>query len=379
MYVVESKVDGNLYCFMCDVSHIKVEGRRGGFKEDMSRRNSSRIKSMSHNAKAKRQDPVSTSSLIRMERPDPPPQSAQVTQSAARKPPRRRSSTSDVNTKQSESAKRRGDLTSNTQTQREEEGRTSTTNTSRLLQRSSTGSSSRRRSSINSNGGDINNQTLDQVRRVFEKKRSEKTLDLHLERPSVPHVPSRRLPPNRRHSMQNDTRQHHRDTRIGKEDESERPADLTSFFERKGSEGIGQRQEGLVSYKVGDTLKCSTHSLRFSSTEQAAKVLSDIPINTPLFVKRTDRYWSYATLIERIRDENSQLTHVVVSLTNANGNEGGIMKTKIIQSSRWPVCLMMVNSRKVLTTAIVRDDDDDDETNVSVQALSGKDGCSPSV
>ena len=57
------------------------------------------------------------------------------------------------------------------------------------------------------------------------------------------------------------------------------------------------------------------------------------------------------------------------------------MKTKIIQSSRWPVCLMMVNSRKVLTyKAIVRDDDnDDDETNDSVQALSGVDGCSPSV
>ena len=131
---------------------------------------------------------------------------------------------------------------------------------------------------------------------------------------------------------------------------------------------------------MGDTLKCSTHSLRFSSTEQAARVLSDIPINTPVFVKRTDRYWSYATLIERIRDENSQLTHVVVSLTNANGDEGGIMKTKIIQSSRWPVCLMMVNSRKVLSTAIVKDNDvSDDETNDSVQALSGVDGCSPSV
>ena len=182
--------------------------------------------------------------------------------------------------------------------------------------------------------------------------------------------------------MQDDIRgQHHRDTCIGKEDE--RPADLTSFFERKGSGGSGrQRKEGLVSYKVGDTLKYSTHSLRFSSTEQASKVLSDIPINTPLFAKRTDRYWSYATLIERIRDENSQLTHVVVSLTNANGNEGGgIMKTKIIQSNRWPICLMMVNSRKVLTyKAVVRDNDvSDDETNDSVQALSGVDGCSPSV
>jgi len=183
--------------------------------------------------------------------------------------------------------------------------------------------------------------------------------------------------------MQDDIHRHHRNrTSIGKEDE--RPADLTSFFERKGSGSGGssqsQRQE-VVSYKVGDTLKCSTHSLRFSSTEQAAKVLSDIPINTPLFVKRTDRYWSYAILIERIRDENSQLTHVVVSLTNANRVEGGIIKTKIIQSNRWTICLMMVNSRKVLTyKAVVRDDvGDDDETNDSVQALSGVDGCSPSV
>lgn len=317
-----------------------------------------------------------------MQKPDPPPHSAQVTQSTARRPPRRRSSTSDVNTKQSEGAKRR-DLTSSLNNitqhrrrgQEEEEGRTSTTR--QLLQRSSTGRSSRRRSSINSSG-DISNQTLEQVRRVFEKKRSKKTLEL--DRPSVPHVPSRRPPPNRRHSMQDDIRgQHHRDTRGGKEDE--RPDGLTSFFERKGSGGSGRQREEVVSYRVGDTLKCSTHSLRFSSTEQAAKVLSDIPINTPVFVKRTDRYWSYATLIERIRDENSQLTHVVVSLTNANGDEGGIMKTKIIQSSRWPVCLMMVNSRKVLTyKAVVRDDDnDDDETNDSVQALSGVDGCSPSV
>ena len=347
----------------------------------MSRRES-RIKSCSCSipldtdvkVKCKRQgqeDPVSTSSLIRMQKPDPPP-SSQVTQSMARRPPRRRSSTSDVNVKQSESAKRR-DLTSSYNKnihQHQEVGHSN----SRLLQRNSTGSSSRSRSSINSNG-DINKQTLDQVRRVFEKKRSEKTL----ERPSVPqpHVANKRPPPKRRHSMQDDTGG---DTRVGKEDE--RPDGLTSFFERKCSGGSGrQRQEGLVSYKVGDTLKCSTHSLRFSSTEQASKVLSDIPINTPVFVKRTDRYWSYATLIERIRDENSQLTHVVVSLTNGNGDEGGIiMKTKIIQSSRWPVCLMMVNSRKVLTyKAVVRDDVSDDETNDSVQALSGKDGCSPSV
>ena len=204
-----------------------------------------------------------------MQRPDPPPQSAQATRSAARRPLRCRSSTSDINTKQSESAKRRGDLTSSLNNitqhrrrgQEEEEGRTSTTR--QLLQRSST-DSSRRRSSINSNG-DISNQTLEQVRRVFEKKRSEKTLEL--ERPSVPHVPSRRPPPNRRHSMQDDTRgQHHRNrTRVGKEDE--RPADLTSFFDRKGSGGSGRQREEVVSYKVGDTLKCSTHSLRFSSTE----------------------------------------------------------------------------------------------------------------
>jgi len=347
----------------------------------MSRRKSSKsscsIPLDAEKVKSQRQeDPIaiSTSSLIRMERPDPPPQSAQVTQSTAtRRPPRRRSSTSDINTKQSEGAKRR-DLTSNSNTLQTQHQK----GHNRLLQRSSTGRSSRRRSSINSNG-DINNQTLDQARRVFfEKKRSEKTLEL--DRPSVSHVPSRRPPPNRRHSMQDDIHRHHRDTRIGKEDE--RPADLTSFFERKGSGGNSQSQrQEVVSYKVGDTLKCSTHSLRFSSTEQAAKVLSDIPINTPLFVKRTDRYWSYATLIERIRDENSQLTHVVVSLTNANGDEGGIMKTKIIQSSRWPVCLMMVNSRKVVLTyeAIVRDDVSDDKTNDSVQALSGVDGCSPSV
>ena len=49
--------------------------------------------------KNKRQDPVSTSSLIRMQKPDPPPSVTQST--ATRRPPRRRSSTSDVNAKQS--------------------------------------------------------------------------------------------------------------------------------------------------------------------------------------------------------------------------------------------------------------------------------------
>ena len=114
-------------------------------------------------------------------------------------------------------------------------------------------------------------------------------------------------------------------------------------------------------YKVGQTLQDATsHSLRFTSKSQATKLLSQLSLNTPLFVKRTSNNqqwqaqwqarWSYCLLVKHIYNE-SKLIGVEVSLTDIQ-EEGkdkkSRVRTKIIEERYFERWLMMVNYKTVL-------------------------------
>ena len=79
----------------------------------------------------------------------------------------------------------------------------------------------------------------------------------------------------------------------------------------------------------------------------------------PLFVKRTDRHWTYGILVERTCDEiNGELKSVVVSL---NGDERRT-RTKVLDSTKWEQCLMMINLRTVLVLNTNSNGEDDETT-----------------
>jgi len=108
-------------------------------------------------------------------------------------------------------------------------------------------------------------------------------------------------------------------------------------------------------YKVGQTLQDATsHSLRFTSNLQATKLLSQLPINTPLFVKRTSNQqwqaqWSYCILVKHIYNE-SKFIGVEVSLTDIEEGKDkkGRVRTKVIEERYFERWLMMVNAKTVL-------------------------------
>ena len=122
-------------------------------------------------------------------------------------------------------------------------------------------------------------------------------------------------------------------------------------------------------YEVGQTLDNPTHSLRFSSMKQASRLLTGIPMKWPVFVKRTDRHWTYGILVERTCDEiNGELKSVVVSL---NGDERRT-RIKVLDSTKWEQCLMMINLRTVLVLN-TNPNGEDDEINESNKALAVED------
>jgi len=46
-----------------------------------------------------------------------------------------------------------------------------------------------------------------------------------------------------------------------------------------------------ASYRIGENLRSPSHSVSFSSLAQATILLSKLPINSPIYVKRTNRQW----------------------------------------------------------------------------------------
>lgn len=114
-------------------------------------------------------------------------------------------------------------------------------------------------------------------------------------------------------------------------------------------------------YQVGQTLRIESHSLPFSSSEQAHELLSKLPLGSPLFVKRTSGEWAYASLVARHRNGD----RLTMSLNQEKNTR------KRCDRDSWEECLRLVNDRAIsadasffaaiaaiTTTATVAADDD---------------------
>jgi len=156
----------------------------------------------------------------------------------------------------------------------------------------------------------------------------------------------------------------------------------TSSTPPSKEEKYTDENEEKYSYKAGQSLQDATsHSLQFTSKTQATKLLSQLPINTPLFVKRTSNQqwqaqWSYCVLAKHIYNED-KLISVEVSLTDIQegGKDKKRVRTKVIEERYFERWLMMVNYKTVLvqestatpTTSLPADCDVDDQTDMATR------------
>jgi len=92
-------------------------------------------------------------------------------------------------------------------------------------------------------------------------------------------------------------------------------------------------------YQIGQTLAKKRHSVPFTSPIQATTLLTELPLNSPLFVKRTSREWTYAILAEKVTNDLGKLS-LVVYLKNNGKNK------KILERSKWERCLRLVKQNK---------------------------------
>lgn len=93
----------------------------------------------------------------------------------------------------------------------------------------------------------------------------------------------------------------------------------------------------VVRYRVGDARARPAHSVRFASTAQASALLAELPLKSPLFVKRTSHAFTYAVLVSRTDGGNGGARLVV-----AMDRDG--TRTKTLERKHWVSCLRLVNA-----------------------------------
>eukprot|EP00581_Thalassiosira_minuscula_P006261 CAMPEP_0183746522 /NCGR_PEP_ID=MMETSP0737-20130205/66797_1 /TAXON_ID=385413 /ORGANISM="Thalassiosira miniscula, Strain CCMP1093" /LENGTH=1528 /DNA_ID=CAMNT_0025982219 /DNA_START=266 /DNA_END=4853 /DNA_ORIENTATION=- len=91
-----------------------------------------------------------------------------------------------------------------------------------------------------------------------------------------------------------------------------------------------------IHYNIGSALMHKSHALAFTSPSQAFILLTKLPLNVPLFVKRTTKKWSFGKLVGRATDENGEMSLVVVL-------DGKGKVRKVLERSKWQKCLRLVN------------------------------------
>lgn len=94
----------------------------------------------------------------------------------------------------------------------------------------------------------------------------------------------------------------------------------------------------IARYQVGDTRASRAHSLPFDSPSQASAVLAQLPLQSRLFVRRSDRNFTYAVLVDRRDSGRNGGTSLVVAL-----DQGG-KRTKVLERRHWEMCLRLVNT-----------------------------------
>jgi len=88
-------------------------------------------------------------------------------------------------------------------------------------------------------------------------------------------------------------------------------------------------------YEIGQTLAEKRHSAPFASLAQATALLTELPLDSPLFVKRTSGEWTYAVLADRATNDSGKPS-LVVHLKDGGKNK------KILERRKWERCLRLV-------------------------------------
>ena len=96
-----------------------------------------------------------------------------------------------------------------------------------------------------------------------------------------------------------------------------------------------------VRYRVGDTRVSPNHSARLPPPAVAEALLAELPLGSPLFVRRSNQRFTYAVLVRREREGDSGTGAVVVALDAAG------KQTKVLERRHWQTCLRLVNTREV--------------------------------
>ena len=87
------------------------------------------------------------------------------------------------------------------------------------------------------------------------------------------------------------------------------------------------------------------HSITFTSSCQASILLTKLPINSPLFVKRTNQEWTYAILVGKLKDSYGDMS-LIVALDSS-----GKVK-KILERSKWDRGIRLVYRNDVDTSSL---------------------------
>jgi hypothetical protein len=96
-----------------------------------------------------------------------------------------------------------------------------------------------------------------------------------------------------------------------------------------------------IRYQVGDTRIDHAHSISFDSSTQASALLAQLPLQHPLFVRRSNQTFTYSILVGRMNNGDEGEVSLVVAL-----DESGTLK-KVVERRKWGTCLRLVNSRRV--------------------------------
>ena len=137
--------------------------------------------------------------------------------------------------------------------------------------------------------------------------------------------------------------------------------DQSDVFHYDNHSSSALKIEHYHQYQVGEKLRDESHSIAFTSSAQAKILLSKLPVNSPLFVKRTSREWTYAIVVRwideqeqhpdvsdtegRVVKEEELRSSLVVSLHSTRNSR------KVLHRNQWEKCLRLVNSK-----AVVKDD-----------------------
>jgi len=124
-------------------------------------------------------------------------------------------------------------------------------------------------------------------------------------------------------------------------------------YQRQSSSTSGQatastasvNKHGHSHYQIGQTLSHRNHSLPFSSQSQASILISKLPLNSPLFVKRTNREWTYAVLVGRMKDSDDENDCDKMSVIVALDDKRKVKK--VLERCKWRLCLKLVNEKAI--------------------------------